>query len=431
MFYRPVDPRTLRLLYLEIFWSSILAGALAFNGAYVVRLGATNADISLLSALPALSAIFISLPAGRFIQSRTHPGWWTLASLALHWTGFLLLAFVPWANLPGLPHGRLAVLLLVVFAMPAHVFGVGIHGIMAEVIPEHHRIRVYSMRSLINSIVLSATTLLAGLWLSRTAFPSNYQVLYVLGWVCAMICVGHWAPIIKANQAARQAARQAAPPPPPAAPAPKRRAWRPWPADVGQHPDFTRILRNSVLHSLGLWLAGPLYILRYVRELEASDAWLGALTTATGLSAIVGLLFWRWAAERLRAPGTLRLTIVGGALFPLLVGLTPSLGLILAFAALNGFFTAGINLSHINVLLPTLPEDRRPEYMGLYSTVMNVGAFVCPLLGVAVAGWLGLGPALALCGALALLGALSYWLWRVPARPVRALPAPQPDSQLA
>jgi MFS family permease len=427
MFYRPINPRFIRLLYLEIFWSSILGGALAFNGAFVVRLGASNLEISLMSALPALSAVLVSLPAGRFIQSRARPGWWTLGSLAVHWTGFLLLALSPFVHLAALPPGRLAVLILVLFAVPAHVFSVGIHPLMMDVIPENHRIRVFSTRSLINSVIISLSTLLAGVWLSRMPFPGNYQALYLVGWIAAMICVAHWVPIVLANQASEHAR--------PAAPAPEVqprrswRTWRPWPGDLGQYPDFMRILRNSLLHSVGLWLAGPLYILRYVRDLGASDAWLGLLTTVTAVSTVVGLLFWRSATERLREHTTLRITILSVGVFPLLVGLSPSLGLILALAVFNGFFSAGINLSHINVLLKTLPDAKRSEYMGVYATIMNTGAFVCPLVSVGLAGWLGVGPMLAVCGTLALLGAAAHWVWRVPRDPFKALPAPRTDPQ--
>ena len=125
MLFLPADARNARLLYREIFFSSILGGIIAFNSAYVLRLGATNGDISLLSALPALVAMLVAIPAGQFLQGRSRPKRWILTALGVHWTGFLLLAFIPWATLDWLPQGRLAVYLLVVFNIPAHIWGVG------------------------------------------------------------------------------------------------------------------------------------------------------------------------------------------------------------------------------------------------------------------------------------------------------------------
>jgi hypothetical protein len=324
----------------------------------------------------------------------------------VHWLGFLLLAVVPWVRLPDLSPGGLAVLLIFIFAIPSHVAGIGIPSLLAEVIPEAHRIRVFATRSLINSIVVSGVTLAVGAWLTAVVFPVNYQAIYVFGWVCGLLSLASLARI-------RLAAR-AAPAGPPAQLPRARRGWRLWPADLAAQPNFRRVLGNSLLHQSGLWLASPLLILRYVRELDATDAWLGLHSTVLGVSAIVGLMFWRWAAERLREPRTLRLTILSLGFYPLLVGLSPQLTPILAAAALNGFFVAGVNLSHGNILLQSLPEGKRPEYMGVYSTIINAGAFICPLVSVAVAGWVGVGPTLVACGVLALLGALSYWVWRVP-----------------
>jgi hypothetical protein len=406
-------------------WSSILAGVTAFNAAYVVRLGASNIDVSLMSALPALSAIFISIPAGRFIQTRARPERWTLVS----WSYTLVLALVPWLGLGVMSSARWAVLTLVLFAVPAHVFNVGIHPLMMEVVPEQHRIRVFAVRSLINSTVVGLTTLLGGQWLSRVAFPQNYQIIYLIAWAAGMICVAHWIPIARTNRAASHATTS--PPPSLLTPSAQPRSWRPWPADLGLYPDFVRIVRNSLLHSLGLWMAGPLYILRYVRDLGATDAWVGLLTTITAVSTVVGLLFWRVAAERLRESATLRLTILSAGVFPLLVGLSPNLTVILVAAVINGFFAAGINLSHINVLLKTLPDAKRSEYMGIWSTIMNMGAFVFPLLGVPLANWLGVGPVLAICGVATILGSITHSVWPVPARAVKALPAPQADHQAA
>ena len=71
-------------LIIEIFWASFLASAASFNAAFALRLGATNADIGLLSSIPALMAILVSIPAGRFIQNLEHRKPWVIGSLAIH-----------------------------------------------------------------------------------------------------------------------------------------------------------------------------------------------------------------------------------------------------------------------------------------------------------------------------------------------------------
>ena len=56
-------------LVLEIFWAAALGAAANFNTPYVIRLGATNTDVGLLTAIPALVAILVSIPAGSFLQA--------------------------------------------------------------------------------------------------------------------------------------------------------------------------------------------------------------------------------------------------------------------------------------------------------------------------------------------------------------------------
>jgi MFS family permease len=383
----------------------------------LLRLGGTNFDVSLNTALPSLGSVLISVPAGHFLQSRANPGRWTLACLGLYWTGFLLLAAVPGMHLGGLTPSLLAVILLFTFSLPAQIFSVGIYPLLGEMVSEQQRIRVFSMRSLINSGMISAVTFVVGQWLNRASFPFNYQVAYGVAWLCGMASLTH---LVLASRllGPRAAAKPATPGP-----------WRLWPADLAQQPDFVHFMLNSLLHNLALWLAGPLYVLYFVRQMGATDAWLGLYATVTSLSAIVGLLFWRMVAERLREPRTVRLTVLSIGFMPLMAGLVPNLNVMLVLTAINGFFAAGINISTLNVMLKTLPEDRQPQFMGLYTAVLNAGAFVAPLLAVAVAGRIGLGPMLVVCGVVGGFGGLAHWVWRVPG-PLRSPPAlAQPEIE--
>jgi MFS family permease len=177
--------------------------------------------------------------------------------------------------------------------------------------------------------------------------------------------------------------------------------------------DFVRIIVDTLLYGLGAWTAAPLYILYFVRELDATDAWIGLHGTVANVSAIAGYALWRRLVERWGESKTLKRTVMGAGLYPLLVGLSPALTPILFAAGLNGLITPGVNLSHFNTLLKICPADRRPSFIGLYTTVMNAGAFLCPLIGVALADRFGLAPTMIGCGVFWLLGALSFRIWPI------------------
>jgi len=178
-----------------------------------------------------------------------------------------------------------------------------------------------------------------------------------------------------------------------------------------QQPDFTRIVINTLAHGIGLWMVGPVYVLYYVRQLGASDGWIGTNAMVANLTPIIGYYFWQRVIAQRGEKWVLRLTISLIGLYPVLVGLTPNLTIILLWTALQGLIAPGINLGHFPLLLKICPAESRPLYIGIYTTIMNLGAFVMPLVGVALTGWVGYAPVLVAGGVLCLLGS-SLFRWR-------------------
>ncbi len=75
--------------------------------------------------------------------------------------------------------------------------------------------------------------------------------------------------------------------------------------------------------------------------------------TIASIGTIEGYSLWRWLISRWGEPVSLKRTIILIGVYPLLIGLTPSLPVILAYGVLNGLIAPGVNLSHFNCL-PTL-----------------------------------------------------------------------------
>ena len=104
----------------------------------------------------------------------------------------------------------------------------------------------------------------------------------------------------------------------------------------------------------------------------------------------------------------LKYTIVLVGLYPMLVGFSPSLTIILIWTALNGLLVPAIGLSHFFMLLKICPDRERPLFMGVYTTIMNMGAAVMPLVGVAAADSFGIVPVLVVGGILTIVGSASF-----------------------
>jgi MFS family permease len=390
----------------EVFWSTLFAGAMSFAGAFAIRLGATNEEVTLLSALPALTAAVVLLPAGYFLQQRTRPKNWIIGLLFIYRVGTLLYVALPWVHV-GLAQGTLFVIIFTLLTFPVHIFNLGFIPLLADAIPEPQRADAFTARNVVQGAAMAGSAFLLGLWLGRVPAPANYQSMFLFGFAAAMISL-HYLVKIKVPDAR--------PPARPVAAGPRQSPLSRG-ADFFIAPfrvrGFARIMINTFVFSVGLWAATPLFLLYPVRTLGAAESWLGAYAAVSNLAVIIGNLVWRRVISRRGEPRVLRAVVLGMGFYPLLVGATPSLGLILVLVGINGLLTAGFNLSHFNTFLKVIPEDKRHNYTALYLALANVGAFVAPLVAVAVGEQVGFGPVLVGCGALTCLASLSFWLWPV------------------
>lgn len=394
------DEHNARYLEIEVFWASLLSAAAAFNAAYALRLGATNAEIGLLSSIPALLALLITIPAGQLLNRRRRRMPWVVGSLTLARLGYLAVALIPFLGLPN--SGSFVVWMLILLSAPAAFFGVGWNSMLADVVPEAKRARLFAARNIISAVVITTGAFLAARWLAVTPFPINYQSVYLVGFAGAALSTFYITRMRVSDSVVMPAPAQRIAPR--ALVAGARDAFR-------RQADFTRIVVSTLAHGVGLWMIGPIYMLYYVRQLGASDGWIGANAMVANLTPIIGYYVWQRVVARRGEKWVLRLTISLIGFYPILVGLTPNLTIILLWTGLQGLIAPGINLGHFPLLLKICPAESRPLYIGIYTTIMNVGAFVMPLVGVALAEWLSYAPVLIAGGAICLLGSSLFRWW--------------------
>ncbi|MDI7274485.1 MAG: MFS transporter [Anaerolineae bacterium] len=396
--------RNIWYLCVEVAWAGVLGAAAAFNTAFAVRLGASSALIGSLTSFPCLIAVLVLIPSARFLESRADRRPWVVGSLLVTRLGYGLLAILPWL----LPRhqGEAVVLLLIAIAIPNTFFTAAWQPLLADVIPEPDRTRVFSARMILHSSIVAGLTLLGGEWLEAShrlgwaRFPLNYQVLYALGFVGALLSTIYVGKIQLPRRAIERG-QQGEP-------------RKPFLAELRTMLTIDRSYRAMVIDTLvfdaGAWLVMPLYVIFFVRELGAGDAWIGLHGTLANVGIIVGYVLWRRALRRLGHRRGLLISAPLVACYAFLVSLFPNLGLILVWAVLVNLVIPGVNLSHFNILLQLCPADRRPTYIATFSTIINACAFVMPMAGVALAELLGIRTVLLLGGGLRLLGALLFRL---------------------
>lgn len=410
---RPTDvgERNVYFLYIEVVFASMLSVAASFNGAFILRLGGSNTLVGLLSSLPALLAMLLYIPSAHILEHKTRRMPWIVWSLFLARVGYLFIALLPLVFNRYVP--EITVAILVGMTIPSVLFSTSWSPLLSDVVPARLRATVLAWRSILSSGTVAPLIYLAGLWLNSGTFPRNYQWMYVLGFLAGAYSV------FLVSRLRLPETGQPTPLPIQRQREPVFKAMR---GLLRENPLFARIVTNTFLLDFGAWLVGPLYIILFVRQLGATDGWLGLNGTLANIGVIAGYWLWRRIIRRFGEAKTLLIALPLVVVYPFMVSVYPNLNFILFAGFFINLVSPGVGLSHSIIFLSLLPEGRKYTSTALYSTVMNIGAFIAPLIGVAVSDRIGIIPTLLIGGAMRSCGALLFYIFPIRPRQPQELP---------
>ncbi|MGC9522486.1 MAG: MFS transporter [Anaerolineae bacterium] len=400
-------------LYVETFWAGIFMAAIAFNATYALRLGASNTQIGWLSSIPSLLAMVVLVPAARFLERQSDRAPYIRRSLFIGRAAFVGAAIAPWI----LPRhaAEVVIAVLILRSIPMQFYSAGFTPLLADIIPVRDRALVIANRSIIQGATTAISTYLFGKWMDAAAqipwarFPVNYQIVYLIGTVAGVLSAYFVSRIEVPKTPVIEHPR-------PRLQMPKLRELREKLVRLAhENQGFVRITINTFVFNIGAWLVGPLYMIFFVRQLNASDSWVGLNTTVAQVGVIVGYLLWRAVMEQRGTDWTLRFTVPMAASYAFLVALFPNLSLILVWGIVINVINSGVNLAHGTMLYDLCPPEQRATYLAIYATLSNVGAFAAPMLGVALSEWIDIRWILIAGGAIRLIGAGLFHLYPVKA----------------
>ncbi len=412
---RTVAERNVRAVLVDGIGVGIATGVGSFLAIFLVRLGASGLLIGLLTSLPALTGALLAVPIGRFLErQRNIVPWysgmrvWVLWSYALFGLlPFVLpLAWVPWA----------VILIWALVTVPSTFVNVAFTVVMGGVAGPRHRFALMSLRWSSLGAVTAITVALVGLLLDRgkDSFPLNYQLVFIASFVGGLLSYLFSRTItLPDNPPFEQGTVEPAPVTGRVTPRGVGRliGLRPLALvhDLRAAPQpFRRFVASAFVFRGGVAMAIPLLPLYWAREVGASDAWIGIITTANSAVLLVAYFIWSAAARKIGVGGVLIATSFGMACYPIAVASTSSVAMLAVLAGMVGFFSAGNDLVNFDLVLSSIPAEHQATYVGLYQTLQNAALFLMPLVGTLLAGWIGVAGALVAAGVLRLVGAGLY-----------------------
>lgn len=388
-------------LYADIFWFGVLSGStLAFQAIYLTRLGATGLEIGLLTAGPAVMNLLFSLPAGRWMEGRPliPVTFWTAVLMRL---GYLALIFLP-CILASVLQIRLALGIVLAMSLPGTLLAIAFNALFAEVVPADLRGEVVGRRNALLAISMTVTTLLSGQLLNRITFPLNYQLVFALGGLGAVMSTYHLFRLRLPGGSIRPTAL--------AQPTSDRPLIR-WDVLKGAFGRFT--LAYLLFYSFQ-YMGITLFPLAVVRLLQLSDEQISLGSALFYLVMMLVSLRLGRLSRRFNYHQQLAASTLAFAAYPLLLGLARGAAL-LPFYWLASFLGGGIwaiiSASLLNRLIEVAPEDDRPAYLAWHNLALNLGILLGSLIAPAAGETFGLQNALLLTAGLRFLAGVLMVFW--------------------
>ena len=390
-------------------WFGILTGsAINFLNIYAARLGATGIQIGLLGAMPAIVSLFLSLPAGNWLQKRP-------VGKAVFWTAVLSrLGYFLWIPLPWLfgNQGQIWALTLITLVMGIPMCGlsVGFNALFAAAVPVEWRASVVGIRNVVQSITFIASSLGTGYLLDHLPFPTGYQVIFVIGSLSAAMSTFHLyfirphiTPIVSANpdQGSVLAPKQV-----------RNRFFTSGSLrlDIWRTP-YRKILLVLFGFHLSQYIVFPLFSLYTVNVIHLTDANIGLGTALFYLTVLLGSTQLSRLEHKV---GHHKLTgwgVVGMCIYPLAMSISHSPLHYYLLSITGGFAWAMVAGAYANYLLEKIPDNDRPSHLAWYNIILNGAVLLGSLAGPLLAGFIGIGVALFAFGLMRLLAGLAILKW--------------------
>lgn len=395
-------------LYWDVAWFGVLNGStLSFLVIFATRQGASEMQIGLINAMPAVINLLFAIPASSWLNSLPlRKGvFWSAVAYRLF---YLLLIPLPALLLPAAQIWVITALTLLM-SIPGTALSVGFNTLFAEAVPIEYRGRVTGIRNATLALVTTLTSLSCGYLLVRVDYPAGYQVVFAIGFLGAVLSTLFlWR--------VRPLARIAGPAEDRESPAVKKgnslaaRLRKNFRLDLLNGPFGLTMLLLFVFH-FGQYIAIPVFPIFTVNELQLSDQ---IISIGTGLFNLTTFFASLRLERYVRRLGNHKVMAIGAAVlgvYPMLFTLSRGVPLYLLASLVGGLTWALVSGALFNYLLERIPEDNRPSYLAWYALVSNAALLLGSIAGPLTAGWIGLRVSLVVFAILRWTAAAAIWFW--------------------
>ena len=380
-------PSTVRQNLIAFFYDGFFASAsdniyINYLVIYLLALGATQAQIGLMSSLSSLTAAILLMPGALLVERIGRRKDITV------WSGGIgaRLMLIVMAGLPFLLQGPpliyIAIAAAVIRDMLSNLAYPAWMALTGEIVPIEGRGRYFASRNFAMAAVGIVVTFFAGYILTHVPQPAGYQGAMMVAFVLGMFGAYSFWRIQDPHPAPLRA-------PQTQATEKRAHAFRDALADLRAHPDFMILLGTSFVWNFSLNVAGPFFTVFMVKDLGADANMVGLTTIA---STVATMLLQRKFGELNDRWGSRKLQMVSGLLIPLVPWLWVFVHQpwhIIPLNIVGGALWGAFNLANFNYLLALTPQAQRARYSAIFQITVTISLAIGAAVGSVIVTHMG------------------------------------------
>lgn len=360
----------------------------------ITILSATNYQVGLISSLPPLMALLMTIPAA-ILLNRAHEHK-KLVALSILLARIMFLFIVVVVYIPSEAMQAWTFLIIVaLMSVPNTVANIGWQTLISGMISESRRGEFFSDRNRLLTMVGLVSTLVIGIVMKDqsnnvTAYQILFAIAFGFGLLEAFILMKHDEPHT-----------------PGSGPLVKKKLME-W--SIFKHSSFVWFLAAALFFNFAWQMAWGIFNIYHVRVVGATIFWISMFSVGNMLMQILTFPLWKKWAERKSNVRVFVYAAIGMATTPFLTVLSTNLYYLTIVQTMSGFFLSGVVLLLFNLLLEQSPEASRTYCITTYNVLLALVAFLAPQVGIWLLNSWGVETAMYINSGLRLLSAGFFFL---------------------
>jgi MFS family permease len=378
--YRLLD-RNIRYSNIDgMFFSIMLGSSLPYLGLYILRFNGPDELVNLITAVqPIVLSVFTLLGtayANSFLKKKAL----IMPASILQRLFILLIAFIPF--LPSAWRAWAFFALWALVYVPWAYAGLAWSPLICNIVPEELRGRFFGTRNALTGLTTLLGTFLTGVVLAKLPYSQAFFGIFLVSFLCTAVSffflTKQIEPLVPEPGETKKQIRTS--------------NARMFQLDLKgnlqpfQDPVYGKIFSLSCLavfiFHVGYSMAGPLYILRQIKQLGFDNAAVSFIATATGITALVGSYAGGRASDKWGYRYVLLFSTLLCLIPPLIWAVTDRMFWLTGAAMLWGLTGNAYMICFLYMVLAASPAKDRSRYVGMNTVIGNMAGALGPLIGI-------------------------------------------------